>query len=324
MPESFDTLPGEERRDNSYDTWANVVQSASRNNFDSPTSIIQGGEFWLESSGENAKRDIEKIQLAEMYANFAQWQMYAPCNLRSLYIEQAEAFISVASMMLQARQDYQKALASAGDEFEPDDDDDDYAADPDDPDAPPDSADDDEDESEEERGMAFEDDVSDADTLPGVIYRQRYAHLLDLENSPEHAQAFQELPYAIATDIDARHLATAVGDKKQWLIEQRKASDVAKANGYFRDYGYLIKMYRQSDPERALGGAKSVNTPFFFRRLQAMVDSSAAGALRQVNMALVARLMANIAGGGAPSVSEQRKMQRRPSGSGRGSGEETE
>lgn len=165
MPEEFENSPLDEERRGSHADWSEVIKYSGRGNFDTPTSPLHGAEFWQESGGGKSRRDIEKIEVAREFASLGLDQLHAPCNLRSLQIDEAEAFIQVGSLMLRAWRDASKSDGAGEssdvdtDEFEG-------------------TEDEDEDPSEDEMLLdAEDDDVFDTE-LPGIVYRKKFESVL--------------------------------------------------------------------------------------------------------------------------------------------------
>lgn len=289
MPEEFELSPDDDKAQG-YAHWVTILQTMVRTPFDTPTAPMQSAEFWIDG-GSKPKRDIEKMELAENYAQLAQWELNAPCNLTSLAIEEAETFVSVATQMSQAYKTMQTALEAK--ESQP--------ATP-----KPDPSTATEEQAEEEEDESTVDFGDDDFALAGVILRKSYEGGLDL-TSPEQYNAYHELPYALRSQADLDNLAEVVSQKNAFIIKQRH--DNKQAGADYRDYGFLVKLFRQGDPERLLAGAKSVNAPYFMQQLLALIDSSAAGSSRPHSMALIARLIADVASGTTQNVADQRRHQ---------------
>lgn len=301
MPEDFEQSPLDDEQRGSHADWAGIIRYLARSNFDTPSAPMQSAEFWLDQGGK-LRRDIEKIEVAREFYSLGIDQMHAPCNLMSLQIDEAEAFVEVGNMMLRGWQEL--ALARQSDEDE---------------DA------EDEDEDAEDELMDDDDDDIGGGLLLGIVHRKKYVGVLDL-NIPEQADAYHSLPYALACDADATDLSQMLARKQEWLHETRRDIAAARREGHYRDYGPLIKIFRQSDVERLLAGVKSTQLPYFLRELQGLIDSSAAGTHRKHTEALLARLIA-YEGGGGSSPQEQRRTQgggRRQGGSRGNSDNESE
>lgn len=267
----------------SHQDWVNVLQYGGRSNTDRLTSFIDHLEPWTNDGGKGkARRDPDLINLVQEIANIGVMQATAPCNLMSLQIETAEHFLSVGQQML-AAWDKPPALSRAAGRFE----------------------DDDEDEDDDD----FDDMADTGVEEPGIVHRAKFIRALP--DTPEGFDAKMELPYCIRTASEADRLREKIREKEAWLVRQSHQDARDKEVGCYRDYGHLVKLHREEDPDRLLGGAKTTILPFFLSLAHLLVDASSAGAGRLNFLGSVARVVPNISDGSPPSLEDQKRYQSR-------------